>query len=250
MFFCKKKPWVRFVNFIPGVEIAHPVIRTQDHRFDWFKAASLEFKEKMATKNLTDPMAGTNRCPGIGDLFKTGFIITAPMDFVIKTRIDNPVGFAWNMPQGAESNSNYIGQHSYDQLAKFCPFRTDTLKSLVKVNTQWRITSSDDIVFLQMPLPYADHNIFTAAHGIIDCSKYYELNIQLFWHKLNDDILIEAGTPICQLIPIPRNLLVDLIVEPANDHDRYMANAWAYLVMKNYVKNIKHFFTATKKLLN
>ena len=248
MRFFKKKSWVRFANLIPGVEVAHPIIRTQDHRFDWFKSASMDFKQRVEHRSLTEPISSPNRCPGISDLFKTGYIVTAPIDFVIKTSARDPRGFSWSMPDSVGIDG-YIGNHSYDQLAKFAPFRSDTLQSIIKVNTQWKMSSSDDIVFLQMPIPYPDHNNFTAVHGIIDCNQYLELNTQLYWHKLDDEVLVEAGTPLCQLIPIPRTLALDLIVEPANDRDRYLSQAWLYLARKKYVNNVKSFLESTKKLL-
>jgi len=252
--FWKKKTKARFVNLLPGVEVSHPVVRSQDYPFEWFKKSAIDYK---TTANNSQPdeylFGGTSRCPGIGQLFKKGFIITAPIDFVIETKIENKKAFDWSCPIDVRQYGLpdvYVGSHSADQLSKFLPFREDTLECLVKIQTGWRISSTSDIVFLQMPVPYPDHNIFTAAHGIIDCNTQIEINVQLFWHKLNDKILIKAGTPLCQLIPINRNLDVDLIVEEANDNDKYVSTAWSYLAHKEFRRDMKSFLESTKKLLN
>lgn len=254
MFWKKKKSKVRFVNLLPGVEVSHPVIKSQDFAFDWFKKSALEYKETVSRSQPDEYLfGGTMRCPGISQLFKKGFIITAPIDFVIETNENDRRRFDWTCPIDVRQYGLpdvYVGSHSADQLAKFLPFRKDTLECLVKIQTGWRISSSEDIVFLQMPIPYPDHNIFTAAHGIIDCNTQIEINVQLYWHKTNDKILIKAGTPLCQLIPINRNLDVDLIVESANNEDRYVSKAWSYLAHKEFRRDMKSFLSSTKKLLN
>jgi hypothetical protein len=253
MFF-KKKPFVRFVNVMPGVELAHPVIKSQDAKFNWIRNASLDFKETTSNNVSQYNFGSVTRCPGLGQLFKTGFIITAPMDFLVTTDRTNLKEFKWNctlkMIDDTYENPTYIGSHSYDQLAKFMPFRDDTLQTLVKVNTGWRISSSEDIVFLQMPIPYPDHNAFTASHGIIDASQQLEINVQLFWHKLDGTTIVKAGTPLCQLIPIPRHLAVDLIVETPTEEDKYVFKAWAYLAGKEFNRDFKSFMNASKKLLS
>lgn len=254
MFFKKKKPFVRFVNLIPGVEISHPVIRSQDYHHEWLRKAAVDYKEFLKNSDPAEYSFGSvNRCPGVGNLFKTGFLITAPVDFVIETSASDPYHFKWQCPMDlhqAGLPSDYIGSHSYDQLAKFMPLRNDTLKCLVKVQTGWRISCSSDIVFLQLPIAYPDHNLFTAAHGIIDCNHQVEINLQLFWHNLNGKSLVKAGTPLCHLIPVPRELAVDLIVEPATDQDRYKFKAWNYLSQKEFRRDIKSFFENSKKLLS
>ena len=248
MFFKKKTPFVRFVNLIPGVEIAHPIIKSNEYTFDWTRSAALHYKDKLANTNYTDYVVGTARCPGILGMFKTGFIVTAPIDFTITT--DDP-GFEWSCPQyPSNSGQSYIDGHSRSQLSAYMPFREDTLSSIIKVNTFWRVTSSSDIVMLQLPIPYPDHNVFTAATGMVDCNEnYHEVNIQLFWHKLHGTHHIKAGTPLCQLIPIPRNFAVNLLVEKMTDADKYTAQAYEYLVKKDNVKDLKSFFTNCKKLL-
>ena len=133
---------------------------------------------------------------------------------------------------------------------RFVPFRNDTLKTIIKVNTFWRYSSSDDIVLLQMPIPYPDHNIFTACTGIIDPDKYLELIVQLQWHKLDGQYTIKAGTPLCQLIPIPKKLAVELIVDRLTPEDEYLSRAHKYLVTHSYKRNLTLWKNCCKIILD
>ena len=129
------------------------------------------------------------------------------------------------------------------------PVREDSLQSVLKINTFWRVNSSEDIVFLQLPIPYPDHNMFTAYSGIIDCQRHLELNVQMSWHKLEGTHVVKAGTPLCQIIPIPRKLAIDLRIERMTEEDRYVSSAYKYLIRHNYKKNISRWRDGVKKIL-
>lgn len=249
MFF-KKKPFVRFVNLLPGVEVAHPIVRANEIKPKWLTEAAKDFKQRCKHASPAEILGSGSRCPGLTEYFKEGFIVTAPMDFTITTTENPDEAFGWDY-YGPTSLQNrpYIGVHHKPQLAQFMPMRKDTHNSLVKVNTFWRLNASDDVVLLQMPIAYPDHNIFTAAHGIIDPLNYTEINVQLFWHNLGGTVLVEAGTPLCQLIPIPRSFAVDLIVERPTEEDKYVSEAWAYLTTQKFKKDMKSFLAQAKKLL-
>lgn len=238
---------------MPGVEFAHPVIKSQSYSFDWFKKASADYRSKLSNHSVqpNNFLVSTTRCPGLHNFFKSGFIITNPIDFVIETRKDKPGGFKWHCPFNAVFDGReYIGSHNPDQLYDLMPFREDTLSSLIKVHTRWRMTSSSDILFLQLPIAYPDHNLFTAAHGIIDPQMLLEINVQLFWHKLDGIHLVKAGTPLCHLIPIPRDFSVDFSVEQFTKEDRYREMAYEYLANKEWHKDVKRFYESCKKLLS
>lgn len=246
--FFKKKPYVRFVNTIPGVEIAHPIIRSHEARHEWIRNAAVDFKQKQANQSPTDRLNSISRCPGVSGLNRLGFIVPNPIDFVITTSLEEPNIFHWDCAERMSDGSDYIGSHSMDQLAKYIPFREDTIAPIVKVHTNWKISASPDIVFLVMPIAYPDHNVFSSAHGILDPHQTMEINVQLFWHKKQGSALIRAGTPLTQLIPIPRELSVDLKVERATPEDLYKSTAWNYIQRRNYSRDIKEYFNLTKKL--
>lgn len=241
----QKKPYVKFSNLIPGVEKVHPIVPASSVKFDWVKKINNSIIEKNKTLPIQEQKGNTAQCPGIFDIMKQGFIVTAPFDVVIKTFGDKN-NFEWQMnidpaKLSAQVNRPYISAHSADQLKDFTLQRKDSLDIIIKLNTYWSIFSNKDLIFLQMPIPYPDNNNFSVCHGIIDTRKYCDLILQLQWHCLNDAILIKAGTPLCQLIPLHKNLNVDLIVETMSDSDLYKSKAYGYLTMHRFTKNWKEW---------
>lgn len=84
----KKKSYVRFVNVVPGVELIHPIKPANQHRYDWLKDATRDFKEREETQPPNKVLSGVNRCVGIIDMLGQGYIVPAPFDFTITTNSD------------------------------------------------------------------------------------------------------------------------------------------------------------------
>jgi hypothetical protein len=252
----KNKRKARFINVIPGVEIAHPVVPSNDIKPAWLKEAAAAWKEQNRIADPHAPHAGGSiiRCPGLIDFFKRGYVIPAPFDFTITTFKDDNINFAWNCSLGNKIGDGAMQEppitgHPEQHLSAFMPWRIDTLRSVVKVQTFWRFQATDDIVFLLMPYPYADHNHFTSVHGIFDPQQTSSINIQLLWHHTGENTtLIKAGTPLAQMIPMPREFAIDLMVDIPNEEDVRTAKAAKYLLSKDYNKNIKQWKEATGKL--
>jgi len=244
MFNFKKKNSVRFTNLIPGVSDVYPVIPSSKFKFSWVSQCA---------KSMSDSTSNTAKCPGIGDLMLRGFILTAPFDFTIT--VNGKESFNWNMPVDPKSFvnfniSNYISYHNKEQLHQFVPSRSDSLDMIIKINTYWSMVSSDNLVFLQMPVPFPDHNLFSAVHGIIDSDKYHSLIIQLQWHRTEGTYTIKAGTPLCQLIPIERNLPINLNVVDATDEDVKLYQKYSYNIAHRIISNKSHWQLSTKRILD
>jgi len=83
-----------------------------------------------------------------------------------------------------------------------------------------------------MPVAYNNEDRFEAATGFLDPSYMHVLNVQLYWKKLNDEILIKAGTPLCQILPIDKKILQDstytLTVEEATNADYKLERDFVY----------------------
>lgn len=252
MFF-RKKSFVRFVNLVPGVEETHPIIPANKFKYKWLSELNRANIQTNQNFPLHIKKGNTARCPGILDICSRGYIVTAPFDFTITTNGDLN-NFEWHMninPSvfNSEIVRPYISAHSSDQLHDFSPPREDSLNCVVKVNTFWLMSSSKDVVWLQMPIPYPDHNMFTAYQGIIDTDKYCELILQIQWHKLNGQYLVKAGTPLCQLIPISKKTDTKLIVERANHEDLYKSKAYGYLTMHRFQNDMLEWREKAKKIL-
>ena len=251
--FKKKKKWIRFYSIQPGVEALQPWIPAGKLKRKWKTDALKKYYSKdsscpvMKVKRLWDNkqavlngFSGEENhedleglfqhavtCPALTTLFETGFVMVTPADFVIKQRGDGK-DFAWvSQAMFNHDNPTYVKGHiAYqtegmrDLVNPFAPVN-DTV---VKLELPWRIQAHDDIVFLQIPIPYWDEKRFSIPTGIVDPRYSYEVNLQLFWHSIEEgEYLVKAGTPLAQWIPIERKYLnnkeYDVIIETANEED-------------------------------
>jgi len=252
MFFKRKKPWVRFVNLIPGVEQLHPIVPISEARPKWIRAAAASYKEQLAS--ITDPTQMVNsvsRCPGIMNLYQRGYVVPNPVDFSITTWNDPEGKFRWDSSVNYShlDGNSYVGHHDATQLSQFLKLRTDTLSTVIKIVTRWRVTMSPEVVLLQLPIPYPDHNYFSAVPGILDGEYECSVNVQLEWHRLNDTVLIPAGTPLCYYVPIHRDFAPELKVERLTEDDEYLDQAWHYLNARQFRKNRATWYRQAAKLI-
>ena len=75
----RKKPWLRFFSLEPGLAENYPLIPTSSIKRTW---QDKEHKESrcpfMGTQNVAN-------CPGLKQITRMGYVVTAPMDFTIIT---------------------------------------------------------------------------------------------------------------------------------------------------------------------
>jgi hypothetical protein len=182
-----------------------------------------------------DNIPSSKNCPGIKKIISTGWIVTAPADFIIKTNGDGS-HLEWAEPYRftkiSEGRDAYVSAHGPAQAEPLLDDPETTLKTVVKLETPWRVEASDDIVLLQLPVSYNNESRFMAATGILDTRYGHLLNIQLFWKNLEGETLVKAGTPLCQLIPIARSMLnsssYDVTIDEATDIDRQKEREFNY----------------------
>jgi hypothetical protein len=126
----------------------------------------------------------------------------------------------------------YVSSHTRSQSEPLLDDPDNTLKTVVKLETPWRVEASDDIVLLFMPVTYNNEHRFQAAHGILDTKYGHVLNIQLFWKDMNSKTLVRAGTPLVQIIPIPRQSLslanYDVVIDKFQEADLEKEQAFNY----------------------
>lgn len=223
--FRKTRPLIRFYCLTPGVKEIFPIY------------PSSQLKRKFHSADVQDSGPSIKFCPGIRKISGTGWIVPAPADFVI-TPHENGIGFDYIEPfrfQTGMENPNYhryIHSHGPDQTMPLLDDDSNDLKSVVKVETPWRVETSEDIVLLQLPVSYNNEGRFKSASGVLDTKYGYNINIQLFWNKDSKETLVRAGTPLCQLIPISRkhlqNSFYDVKIENAEPEDYVKERAFIY----------------------
>lgn len=222
----KQKPFIRFYSIENGVEILHPVYSAAKLKRSWMQCP-VEHKEE-------SQLGETRLCPGIRLLNSTGWILPAPADFKIKTNGD---GTSWEWTSSTVFNNGpepgYLSLHPPSQAVPVLDDPSKTLSSIIKVDTPWRLECSDDIMLLQLPVPYNNESRFTVQPGLIDPAYTHNLNIQMVWNILDGEEWVTSGTPLVQYIPIPRSYMntsfFDVIVNGSDDIDQEKERAFHYV---------------------
>ncbi len=236
----RKKPWIRFFSLEPGLAENYPLIPTSSIKRQW--------KDK-EHKGRRCPFMGTQNvanCPGLKQITRMGWVVTAPMDFRIWTENDG-ISYRYEQVTNFTRHSNFIGDHPPDQTvplledAETGEYPRDTLAHIIKLETPWRVRASDDIVFLQLPVYYNNETRFEAVAGMYDPRFAMQVNVQLYWKVLDsgeDGTLIKAGTPLAQFVPMLREHIekdwYDFTQEPAEPKDWDLEQSFNYSLAAEY----------------
>jgi len=198
---------IKFKTLIPELIQTMPIIRANKINYAWYKRALEDLK---STKFPT----ATAKCPGIIAANARGWVQRTYQAIKITTKAGDLTYFNWGLeidqkklPLG-NYMGNYIEWHTGDQLKKYKDFPPNTLHTILKINSPWMVEIPTGYSLLSIPIPYNDDIRFTAATGILKGPNW--LNVQIFWHCLDGEEIIPAGTPIQQYI-----LLRDEVVEEA-----------------------------------
>lgn len=222
-FFVKDKPFIRFYSLDPGTATLFPIIKASAIQRSF--VSQEKHPETLSSKN----------CPGIKKIVSAGWIVPAPADFAVQTNGDGTT-FNWAEPYRftkiTPGMDSYVNSHTRVQVEPLLDDPNTTLKTVVKLETPWRIESSDDIIFLIIPVSYNNESRFSAATGILDPKYGHVVNVQLFWKVLNDKVIVKAGTPLCQIIPISRKSLspsfYDIEINVATEIDKQKEHEFNY----------------------
>lgn len=243
----KKKKWIRFYSVDPGVAQLHPLFPARKLHRKWRTDAIKQqnsperrcpyLRLKNAWVRASNEYLGIQgdipstvshavTCPALTAIMDTGYILPCPGDIMIKTD-GSGVNFEWLSQVAFGPAKRFVKAHPPEQtegMRNLIDPSKDVLDWTIKLELPWRIQAHPDIVFIQMPIAYHDEDRFTPPIGIVDPSYSYEINLQLFWHKTDaGEYIIEAGTPLCQWIPVHRDFLKmkgwDVVIEEANDDD-------------------------------
>ena len=249
MIFKKKKPWVRFYSVDPGVAELQPWIPAAKLHRKWRTEAlkNSASKEKRCPvmrvtklwERLSAELNGDESipelyehavtCPALRDVMDSGYVLKCPADILIKTD-GTGVNFQWMSQMRFCTQTGpgkYVSAHIPQQtegIRQLVDQQKDVLDWTIKLELPWRVQAHPDLVFIQMPIPYWDEDRFSPPTGVVDPSYSYEINLQLFCHKIEEgEYLIKAGTPLCQWVPVHRSYLsnrnIDFHCETANEAD-------------------------------
>jgi len=158
------------------------------HMPDWFKRLPPKLGPGLTTSTI-------KRCMPFLDAMTAGWVIPLAADVEVITE-NGESNFRWNFhrPMIEAHNPKQIEGMTSSPPAKFMNYWS------IKVPRGW------SALFVP-PLNRPDER-FTIMSGIVDCDRYEEfINFPFVMNKPWSGI-IEAGTPIAQVIPFPRSMAI------------------------------------------
>lgn len=209
-----RPPKVEFYSVDEARTALYPIEPMTSVPMPWIADSKAFYLEKR--KGKASSVTAAHMCSGIGQLMSTGYVVRTLYDIVITTNGDG-VAFGWQTPS-AECTVDYF---EAEQFGDFAPIPPQTLRTVLKIFTPWRVSLPDGWGLLMMPISYGEKQPFSSSTGILDPRLSRELNLIVYWHELNGEVLVKAGTPICQLIPVRLNT-PNMIVRPATEKEKHL----------------------------
>jgi hypothetical protein len=184
------------------------------------------FKKLPGKINGIDKLTNSTikRCAPFLDAMTAGWIIPLAADIEIVT--SNGVD-EWQNPipadrgpglGGVNFKHNFhkpmIESHTQEQISTPEAPNPNNPKPPMKFLNHWLIKAKPGWSVLFMPPLNRPDERFECISAIVDCDGYFEfINFPFFFHKPNWTGIIEAGTPLVQVIPfkrskLPRNAVV------------------------------------------
>lgn len=196
----------------------------------WFKG----MPSQVESETLGAPIRTLKHCLPMIDAMSAGVIVRLPTDIIVSDD-----GFAWDWPYPALSDNlqppGPIGAHLPEQ-AQGAPFATGE-RLIVKFTNYWTFEAPEgwDLLYTH-PLNHEDQP-FRCLSGRVDAHGFRHgfVNFPALWHDHSFRGTLERGTPVAQVIPVPREVELDVTTHEPDDiaqvlqvHDALKADRGAY----------------------
>lgn len=209
-------PRIEIVSTIPGLDKVHPPVPARAVLPDWFTRMSAYLEgRKIYDVNDDRPRMSVRACPGIGDLMGLGWVIPAWTDYALDLSADGEE-FTWQVPNPRFS----LKTHPAEQLAGM-PLDDDVLPLAVKLVNPWYVRTPPGWSCLVVAPFYHPEPRFTVLPGVVDTDTYHGCNVNTLWKRFTGSVVLEAATPLVQLIPFRRQEL-ELEVRAGRPEDQLL----------------------------
>lgn len=233
--FRKKKveePKVEWLTGTPGLVETYPIVPARQALPQWFKDSDKRITQDRAHGHGMRPQPGAphqppqpqqqggtvvgppsysrdtsptiRACPGIVDVMRAGYLLRAWTDIEITTPAPPGPGVMFQDRTGmspAEVGGK-IGAFG-PGLNQRLPLWPGEYEFALKFDSPWVCKTPPGYSLLYAPVPYDEHRPYRVLHGITDNDTFHTVNILIMWSHYGS-YLIEAGTPLCWLLPINR----------------------------------------------
>jgi hypothetical protein len=207
--FKKGEPLIEFACVKEDWEAIPAPYPAKQYIPQWFKA--------LAPKTFEGLTGGTvKRCPPFLDAMTAGWIIPLAADAEVISNSDaSGVEYRWNFYK------NVIENHSVEQITSDKAPNPRMPKPPMKWMNYWKIKVPKGYSCLFVPPLNRPDPRFECLSGIVDCDGYHEyINFPFFFNKPNFTGVIEAGTPLIQVIPFKRDSAIsDSVIRAFTEQD-------------------------------
>lgn len=206
---------------------------------DWFKQLGGKLQDD--TKDGPGGLQSSTikRCPPFLDAMNLGWIIPLAGDVQFTTNEDaSGVDYSWKFP------STLIENHDSAQIKGHPGLPKPPMKWINK----WFVKVPPGYSVLFVPPLNRPNPHFECLSGFVDCDGYWEIvNFPFMFNTPNWEGVIEAGTPLVQVIPIKRDMIMKNSITRPVTNEEWEKNDQTKLALQVHESHYRDFVWDRKK---
>lgn len=165
---------------------------------EWYKNAKSYLNDEKKPSNK-EPFSTIKKCVPVFDAITAGYIIVLGQDMYVEQTEAGPY-FHWRA-EGGDQKDDVLTQHNHFQVQGH---PENNLGHQLKIENPWLIKTEPGYSCMILPPLHRDNQIVILS-AIVDTDTYYEkINLPFNLKDKFFEGMIEAGTPIAQIIPFKR----------------------------------------------
>jgi len=165
---------------------------------EWYKNAKSYLNDEKKPSNK-EPFSTVKKCIPVFDAITAGYMIVLGQDMYCEQTESGPY-FHWRA-EGGDQKDEVLTQHHHFQVQGH---PENNLGHQLKIENPWLIKTEPGYSCMILPPLHRDNQLVILS-GIVDTDKYYEkINLPFNLKDKYFEGMIEAGTPIAQVIPFKR----------------------------------------------
>jgi hypothetical protein len=193
------RPTIEIFTTVAGLERVHPPVPASRASPGWFtKLSAFVDGGRRFDVHRDAPRLTVRGCPGIADFLTTGVVIPLWTDYALAY---SPEEDELTWQAGRKEFSLEV--HGPEQIGTM-PVGDEHLPMSIKLKNPWYVRTPPGVSCLLLQPFYHPERRFTVFPGVVDTDVYHGINVNTLWRRFAGTVVLEAGTPLVQLIPFAR----------------------------------------------
>lgn len=147
------------------------------------------------------------KCVPVTDMMGAGYTIPLWMTMVVE-KTEESIHFNWGLSN--EKDRVPLASHHIDQVRNSFLAEQGHGNQIFKLTSPWRITTPKGVSCLLIS-PFYSNPPLKILPAIVDTDQQHEINFPFLYNPEIGDHIIDAGTPLVQVIPFRRETWVGKI---------------------------------------